>query len=105
MVGGAMQTGSTLGAVDELRKPLVAQGNAMGGLVTGVARGMAIVASQGEGLASVGKGERIVPAGGGGGASGVNVVVNGIGGPDLARLIEGKVVEGIREYRRREKFN
>jgi hypothetical protein len=35
----------------------------------------------------------------------VNVVVNGIGGPDLARLIEGKVVEGIREYRRREKYN
>lgn len=103
-VGGALQTGSTLGAVDELRKPLVAQGNAVGGLVTGVAQGMAIVAAQGEGLASVGKGERIVPAGGGGTGSGVNVVVNGIGGPDLARLIEGKVVEGIREYRRREKF-
>jgi hypothetical protein len=105
MVGGAMQTGSTLGAVEALSKPQVAQGNAVGGLVTGVARGMAIVAAQGEGLASVGKGERIVPAGGGGAGSGVNVVVNGIGGPDLARLIEGKVVEGIREYRRREKFN
>jgi hypothetical protein len=97
--------GSTLGAVDALATPVTAQGNAAGGLVTGITRGLAVVAAQGEGLASVGKGERIVPAGGASAGGGVNVVVNGIGGPDLARLIEGKVVEGIREYRRREKYN
>jgi hypothetical protein len=101
----SVQTGGTQAALAGLAKPVVAQPNAGGGLVTGVARGMAVVAAQGEGLASVGKGERIVPSGGGGTGPGVNVVVNGIGGPDLARLIEGKVVEGIREYRRREKYN
>jgi lambda repressor-like predicted transcriptional regulator len=80
-----------------------AQKNAAGGLVTGIANGMAIVAAQGEGLASVGKGERIVPAGAGGGPVTVNVA--GVGGRDLANLIEGKVVEGIREYKRREKLS
>jgi hypothetical protein len=42
-------------------------------------------------------------ASGTGGAN-VSVTVNGIGGRDLANLIEGKVVEGIRDYKRREKF-
>lgn len=100
---GAMAGESTLAGVNAVGTPMVLGKNAVGGLVTGVARGLAVVAAQGEGLASVAKGERIVPAGGG--STGVNVLVNGIGGQDLARLIEGKVVEGIREYRRREKFN
>lgn len=79
------------------------QENAQGGVVTGVNGGLAQVrAAAGEGLASIGPGERIVPAGGGG--VNVSVAVNGIGGRDLAGLIEGKVVEGIREYKRREKY-
>lgn len=97
------KTGGTLGALRDVGTA-VAPGNALGGLVTGVRKGMAVVARQGEGLASVGRGERITPASGGAGG-GVQISVNGVGGADLARLIEGKVVEGIREYKRREKFN
>ena len=96
----SVEGASTLPALEGIA---TAQGNAAGGLVTGIANGMAVVAAHGEGLASVGRGERIVPAGGGGGP-GVNVSVNGVGGQDLARLIEGKVVEGIREYKRRERL-
>lgn len=83
--------------------PFTAPANATGGTVTGIANGMAIVASQGEGLASVGKGEKIVPAGSSS-AVNVQVAVNGIGGQDLKSLIESKVVEGIREYKRRERL-
>lgn len=100
--GGAAEGGSALSGVTSVATP--AKANASGGLVTGIANGMAIVAAQGEGLASVGRGERITPAGGGGAPS-VHVSVNGIGGQDLARLIEGKVVDGIREYKRRERFS
>lgn len=99
--GGSMAGGSThsgLGAIAEVGK---ATANAAGGVVTGIANGMAIVAARGEGLASVGRGEKIVPAGGGGG---VNVMVNGVGGRDLANLIESKVIEGIRDYKRRERL-
>ena len=99
---GAMAGGGALAGTAALSGATTAQGNAMGGMVTGIANGMAVVAAQGEGLASVAKGEKIVPAGGGGG--GVSVVVNGIGGRDLAHLIEGKVTEGIREYKRRERY-
>lgn len=98
--GSAVQTGSTLSAVTDL---MTAPGNAAGGRVTGVANGVAMVAAHGEGLASVGRGERIVPAGGAG-TPGIHVSVNGVGGQDLARLIEGKVVEGIRDYKRRERL-
>jgi hypothetical protein len=80
-----------------------AKANASGGTVTGISNGLAVVAAHGEGLASVGKGERIVPAGGGT-EGGLTINVNGIGGQDLARLIQGKVVEGIREYKRRERL-
>jgi hypothetical protein len=100
--GKSLESGGTHGAVGGLMAG-EAKPNAAGGMVTGVANGMAVVASHGEGLASVGRGERIVPAGGGG-SSGVHVSVNGIGGQDLARMIEGKVVEGIREYKRRERL-
>lgn len=101
--GGAMAGGSPLAGVTSVSTPASASPNASGGTVTGIANGMAVVASHGEGLASVGRGERIVPAGGGG-DSGVHVSVNGIGGRDLARLIEGKVTEVIREYKRRERL-
>jgi|SRR5688572_616763 len=99
----AVETGSTLGSIEDLAKPRQMPANAAGGMVTGIGNGMAMVAAHGEGLASVGRGERIVPAGGGA-SSGVSVIVNGIGGQALARLIEGKVVEGIREYKRRERL-
>lgn len=79
--------------------------NAEGGLVTGVGGGLATVrAAAGEGLASVGRGERIMPAGAGGSPS-VNISVQGIGGNDLAKVIEAKVIDGIAEYKRRERFN
>jgi hypothetical protein len=103
---GALAEGGPSGGVNNVATPPpeVLGAKARGGMVTGIARGLAVVAAQGEGLASVGRGERIMPAGGGS-AAGINVMVNGIGGPDLVRLIEGKVIEGVREYRRREKFN
>jgi hypothetical protein len=83
-----------------------AKKNAEGGLVTSVAGGLAQVnPAPGEGLASIGKGERIIPAGAGGGAGNITVNVNGIGGADLANLIKAKVAEGVYEYKRREKFH
>jgi hypothetical protein len=81
-----------------------AQGNATGGHVVGIADGKAIIAARGEGLASVGKGETIVPAGGRGGNGNITVNVNGIGGADLANHLKKKIAEGIYEYKRREKF-
>lgn len=80
--------------------------NAAGGLVTGVSGGLANISpAPGEGLASIGKGERIVPAGGGGGSTPINLNVNGLGGSDLANYLKAKIAEGIYEYKRREKFN
>jgi hypothetical protein len=63
-------------------------GNASGGMVTSIANGMAQVSpAPGEGLASVGKGERIMSAGGGGsGKMVVELVMNG----DLKRLIRAE---------------
>jgi hypothetical protein len=87
------------GHLDKMLTP-----NASGGTVTGIANGIAVTAAAGEGLASIGRGERIVPAGSGGGTN-VQVSVNGIGGRDLANLIESKVIAGIREFKRREKFD
>jgi hypothetical protein len=80
--------------------------NAAGGLVTGVSGGLAMVrAAAGEGLASIGPGERILPAGGAGrGGDQFNINVNGIGGNDLARFLQVKVADGIVEYKRRERF-
>jgi hypothetical protein len=86
----------------ELAKTQVA-GNAAGGLVTGISGGMAQVSpAAGEGLASVGRGERILPAGGG--SASIAIHVNGIGGQDLANFLKEKVNQGIHEYKRREKF-
>ena len=64
-------------------------GHAGGGMVSGVANGMAQVSpAPGEGLTSIGKGERIVPAGGGGpgGKTVVELVLHG----DLKRLIRAE---------------
>jgi hypothetical protein len=78
-------------------------GNAAGGIVTGVSGGFANVnPAPGEGLASIGRGERIVPAGGSGE---VHLHVNGLGGADLANFLKGQIAQGIHEYKRREKFS
>lgn len=80
-------------------------GNAKGGIVTGVSNGLArVTAAAGEGLASVGPGERIVPAGRTGGDT-YQINVPGIGGADLARFIEAKVIDGVYEYKRKERFS
>jgi hypothetical protein len=60
-------------------------------------------AAAGEGLTSIGKGEAIVPSGGGG--ANVNLTVNGLGGDDLANYLKVKMNDAIYEYKRREKFN
>jgi hypothetical protein len=91
------------GQMDEAKKSRT-PGHAAGGLVTGISGGMAQISpAAGEGLASIGRGERILPAGGGGGAS-ISLTVNGIGGQDLANFLKEKVNQGIHEYKRREKF-
>lgn len=78
--------------------------NAAGGIVTGVNGGIASVrAAAGEGLASIGPGERILPAGAGS-TGPISIHVNGVGGRDLAKVIEAKVVDGIAEYKRRERY-
>lgn len=80
--------------------------HATGGMVTGVSNGLAQVsAAAGEGLASIGPGERILPAGRSGGSTPVNVTVNGVGGDDLRKIIEAKVIDGIHEYKRKERFH
>lgn len=79
--------------------------HADGGVVTGVSGGFANVnPAPGEGLASIGRGERIVPAGAGGGGE-VHLHVNGLGGTDLANFLKGQIAQGIHEYKRREKFS
>ncbi len=84
--------------------PLAA--NASGGQVTGIANGVAQVSpAAGEGLASIGRGETIVPAGqkGGGRGDTFQINVNGLGGQDLARHLESEVPKIIYEYKRRER--
>jgi len=81
--------------------------NATGGIVTSVSGGIANIKQlpPGEGLASIGPGEKITPAGAGGGGGGsINLTVNGIGGQDLANFLKVKIAEGIYEYKRREKL-
>jgi len=93
---------------DDVKNADFLKPNAEGGVVTSVSGGIAQVQKipMGEGLASIGKGERILPAGAGAGGGGGNVQVNvnGIGGQDLANYLKVKVAEAIYEYKRREKF-
>jgi hypothetical protein len=56
----------------------------------------------GEMPAFVGPGETVVPKGGRGGGGGVSVTVNGIGGQDLARMVEVAATDAILKYKRRE---
>lgn len=93
------------GAANKMSATQALEANARGGLVTGVNGGLATVtAAAGEGLASVGPGERILPAGAGGGLPPIHLHVNGPNIQDFARYIEGKVVDGVYEYKRRSKF-
>jgi hypothetical protein len=101
---GVGKLADTLGDQMENAKNERAAGHAAGGLVTGINGGMAQISpAPGEGLASIGRGERILPAGAGGGAS-VALSVNGIGGADLGNFLRVEVGKLITEYKRREKF-
>jgi hypothetical protein len=68
------QAGKSIMAVAD---PFQLMGHASGGVVTGISNGLATVrAADGEGLASIGRGERIVPANDtGNGGKGVSIVV------------------------------
>jgi hypothetical protein len=80
--------------------------HATGGVVSAINNGMAIISpAPGEGMASIGKGETIVPRGGSGrGGDTFQINVSGIGGNDLARYLRERVSEIVYEYKRREKF-
>jgi hypothetical protein len=98
------------GLVDKAREGVLpdtaiqAAGNAVGGLVTSIRGGLAQVSpAPGEGLASIGRGERIVPAGGGGGG-GSSVRVELVLKDDLGRLIEAKAQEVIVRHGAAEKY-
>jgi hypothetical protein len=79
------------------------QKNANGGLVTGLRDGIAVVSpAAGEGLASIGRGEKIVPSGGG--SPSVSLTVNGTGLDGFARELKETVNQLIYNYERRKKF-
>lgn len=75
----------------DIPKGLTPQKNAEGGIVTGIAGGLAQVRRlpTGEGMASVGPGERIVPKGGGGGG-GQPVVVELRLSQELGQIIDAR---------------
>ena len=98
VVGGATTMGSPQAALGKMLSP-----NADGGLVTSIANGIANVRSApGEGLASVGTGERITPAGGRGGGGNLKVELELKG--DLRRFIDARVVEGAAEHDRNKRL-
>lgn len=100
-VGTSAKSGTS--AKDMLGGTDTAAANATGGIVTGVRGGLAMVrAAAGEGLASVGRGETIVPANGV--AGGININVAGVGGRDLERMIRSRTIDTIAEYKRRERL-
>jgi hypothetical protein len=95
-LGAAMAGAAGGGGLGSIASSVVGTltGHADGGVVTGVSNGMATVsAAPGEGLASIGKGETILPAsssGGGSGGSGVtiNATVNISGASSGAEALE-----------------
>lgn len=102
-VAGAVMSGAAQGmnASTALAGGVVqAPGHAMGGTVTGILNGMATVQrpAPGEGWASIGAGETILPAGasGGGGATRVLLELKG----DLKRFVDARVVEGAAAHDR-----
>lgn len=106
-VAQAMGEGAQGGlAGEDTMNAIALKGHATGGMVTGIHNGMAqVTAAAGEGLASIGKGERIIPRGGGGGGSpAVNLNFEGMQTSDFANFIKGRVNDAIYEYKRRERF-
>jgi hypothetical protein len=107
-IGGKDGTGFTAsGTIQDARSRLKA--NADGGLVTSIGSdGMAVVSpAAGEGLASIGKGETIVPAGGGkGGGGGDNIQLNFNGSytNGMKEMLRREVPKLILEYKKREKY-
>ena len=88
---GVLAQGQDKKTGDEALKNMILAPNAMGGVVTGVSNGLATIrAAAGEGLASVGTGERIVPGGGGGGTK-IELSLKG----DLMALIEAKAQDVV----------
>lgn len=86
---------------------------ATGGLVKGVTGGMASIVrpAPGEGLASVGPGERILPAGAGGGTApgarntlAITVDVSGQQGADFNRYLENAIRNAIYDYESRKRL-
>jgi polyhydroxyalkanoate synthesis regulator phasin len=72
--------------------------NAAGGMVSSVAGGLAKISpAPGEGLTSIGKGERIVPAGGGGGGGGQVRVELSLKG-DLKQFVEATAQNVVVEH-------
>jgi DNA-binding protein YbaB len=79
-------------------KDLTMKGRAAGGLVTSIAGGLAQVSpAPGEGLTSIGVGERIVPRGAGGGTQQVEVVVR-LDGDMTKKLIKAQASNAIVEH-------
>jgi len=98
IVGGARATGSPQGALSGM----LLGANADGGIVSSIANGIAHVRpAPGEGLASVGTGERISPRGGGGGGN-VKVELELKG--DLRRFIDARVVDGTAQFERNKRL-
>lgn len=102
-VGQGAQSGMS---GDSILTSLKAPANATGGMVTGVNNGLAMVtAAAGEGLASVGPGERILPRGGkGSGGDNYYITVQGVGGKELASLIQASTMDTVYEYNRKQRF-
>lgn len=101
--GSAPSNGT--GALGTPALPMGGAGNralTAGPAVNGISNGTAVVAARGEGLAAAGRSDRTATSNTS--APNVNVMVTGVGGRDLGNLIETKVVEGIRDYKRREKL-
>ena len=93
MLAGADPKTFGKGLLERAIKP----GNAAGGMVTGIEGGEAVVAAPGEGLVSIGKGERILPANAagtmGGTTSAVTVTLELVG--DLKQLVRAVAQDEI----------
>lgn len=96
---------NTTGATPSAALANLMSPNAEGGVVSGIANGMARVsrfppAPAGEGWASVGRGEKIMPAGAGGGTTKVELELKG----DFRRFINARIVEGAAAHDRNKRF-
>ena len=100
ILGGAQEFGSPQAALANLVAP-----NAEGGIVASITNGAANVSRlpPGEGWASVGPGEKILPAGargGGGGTTKIELELKG----DLRRFVDARVVDGAANFERNKRL-